>query len=71
MKKIIIPKTVIKEFIKKANLNRDSKGRHVETLCYLLGEKEGNENVVDTILFPRQVGTSSKVNDEGEKENHI
>ena len=64
MTKISFPSLAIEEFIKEARgnlVNNDI----VETMCYFLGKKSENDYLVDTVIFPHQTGTQSRVNDEG------
>ena len=64
MSKISIPSLAIQRFIKEARdnlINNDI----VETMCYFLANQSEDGHLVDTVIFPNQTGTQSRVNDEG------
>ena len=65
-KMYIIPEQLFREFRKVSSKNRSPcNGRHVETLAYLIGyQSEGNLIGTD-LVFPKQSGTSSHVDDIG------
>ena len=64
MATISIPSFAIKKFIKEARENHFSNDI-VETLCYFLASKSEEEYLVDTVIFPKQTATQSRVDDEG------
>lgn len=66
---IRLPKCILQKFLAIANENLDEKGQKIETLAYFLGDSESK--IIDTILFPRQFGTPSRVNDEGNANLYI
>ena len=49
----------------------DKDGNLIELMCYLFGDSSCDENnqsedqVVDCILYPKQISTASKVDDDG------
>ncbi len=55
-----VPPNVLNKFIQIAKENYIDGGQ-VETLCYFLGQNRE----VDTIIFPKQEGTESRVIDIG------
>ena len=61
--KYLISENVIREFLDVCK--RNSINGPLETLAFLLGYKIGNELVSTELVFPRQVGTQSKVEDKG------
>ena len=60
---ISLPRSILQHFVLTAYENYDEKGQKIETLAYFLGN--GETKVIDTILYPRQSATSTRVNDEG------
>ena len=64
-----IPKQLFTEFLKVAKNNCDHEG-HIETLAFLAGSREGDMLVASHLVFPKQVGTSSKVDDHGKFKYH-
>ena len=65
MERIKLPQSAIDEFLKVALQNVGPNGI-VETLAYFIGESDDDENCkVTKVLFPNQLGTVSKVDDEG------
>ena len=59
-----IPKELIDYFTKEALKNKDGKG-HVETLALVAGHLNGNQLVAKDLIFPKQNGTSSSVENLG------
>ena len=64
MAAIKIPQLALKRFILEAKKNLID-NHIVETLSYFLGDENEDEINVDTVLFPDQSATQSRVNDEG------
>ena len=61
-----IPTRFIDSFLDVANKNKSElDGRHVETLGFLIGTKEGNLITATDLIFPKQSGNSALVTDEG------
>ena len=54
-----IPSNVISEFMRRAS------EKNVQTLAFLAGFKDGNTITVADIVFPKQNGTKSKINEIG------
>ena len=66
MSKYSIPSDVIEKFSQVACHNRCSRtGNHIETLAYLVGHRNDNTLIATDLVFPTQVGTTTKVDDEG------
>ena len=61
----IYPQNVIDEFIKKAKDHKDDKGVPKELLAFVAGYKDGDVLIGTELIFPKQSGTSFKVDDEG------
>ena len=64
--KYFLPHKVLSTFLAHAvnNFSRtDSK--HVETLAFVIGRRNGNEVTATDIMFPQQEGTPSHVDDSG------
>ena len=59
-----IPKDLIDGFIKEALKNTDRNG-HIESLALVAGYWNGNELIAKDLIFPKQRGTSSSVEDLG------
>ena len=64
MAAIKIPQLALKRFILEAKKNLIDNDI-VETLSYFLGDENEDEINVETVLFPDQSATQSRVNDEG------
>ena len=62
--KIKLPQKALNTFYNEARRNACSYDTAKETLCYFLGDKS-DDVAVDTIIFPAQTATSTKVDDEG------
>ena len=63
----IIPEELLREFLKVSSNNRSPQdGRHVETLAYLIGYQSDGNLIGTDLVFPKQSGTSSRVDDLGE-----
>ena len=61
-----IPTKFIDSFLDVASKNTSElDGRHVETLGFLIGTKEGNLITATDLIFPKQRGNSALVTDEG------
>ena len=61
-----IPTKFINPFLDVAAKNKSQlDGRHVETLGFLIGTKEGNLITATYLIFPKQKGNSAFVTDEG------
>ena len=61
-----IPTKFIDSFLEVAAKNKSElDGRHVETLGFLIGTKEGNLITATDLIFPKQKGNSAIVSDEG------
>ena len=61
-----IPTKFINSFLDVAGKNKSQlDGRHVETLGFLIGTKEGNLITATDLIFPKQKGNSALVTDEG------
>ena len=65
MKPVVIPKAVQREFLARARANKDSTGRHVETLAFVMGYESEQGITATSLLFPVQTGNSARVTDEG------
>ena len=69
--KIVLPSQILQSFINEARQNCDPSEKILETLCYFIGHEEniqenGEENyIIESLLFPKQKGTASYVNDNG------
>ena len=62
-----IPSKFIDSFLSIATKNKSKlDGRHVETIGFLIGTKEGNLLTATDLIFPKQKGNSALVTDEGE-----
>ena len=61
-----IPSNVINLFVQEALKNVGANGKHLETLALLIGRKENNRIIAEEIIFPRQTGHDSNVDDNGE-----
>ena len=62
----IIPGQLLREFRKVSSNNRSPQdGRHVETLAYLIGYQSDGNLIGTDLIFPKQSGTSSHVDDIG------
>ena len=61
----IIPEELLREFRKVSSNNRSQDGRHVETLAYLIGYQSDGNLIGTDLVFPKQSGTSSHVDDIG------
>ena len=62
-----IPENLIQEFVKVSGKNYSSQdGKHIETLAFLVGYSDEFNNTKAThLIFPRQKGDASKVDDQG------
>ena len=61
-----IPTKFIDSFLEIAARNKSElDGRHVETLGFLIGTKEGNLITATDLIIPKQEGNSAIVKDEG------
>ena len=66
MKNYEIPAILIEEFLKVSSNNISSKDNlHVETLAFLIGTSNEETATATHLIFPRQNGGASHVNDEG------
>ena len=61
----IYPENVIDEFTKKAKNHKDDKGVPKELIAFVAGYKDGDVLIGTELIFPKQSGTSFKVDDEG------
>ena len=61
----IYPENVIDEFTKKARNHKDDKGVPKELIAFVAGYKDGDVLIGTELIFPKQSGTSFKVDDEG------
>ena len=59
-----IPKDLIDSFIKDALKNKGKNG-HIESLALVVGHRNGNQLIAKDLIFPKQRGTSSSVEDLG------
>ena len=59
-----IPKDLIDSFIKEALKNKGKNG-HIESLALVVGHWHGNQLIARDLIFPKQRGTSSSVEDLG------
>ena len=65
-RKITIPKTALETFISVSSKNfAQNSDLHIETLAFIIGYQDGERIVPTEILFPKQDGTQSKVDDNG------
>ena len=62
--KYIICEEIIKIFCKEALKNKSSNG-HIETLALVTGYWDGTSLIADGLIFPKQSGTSTEVEDLG------
>ena len=61
-----IPTKFIDSFLEVATKNKSElDGRHVESLAFLIGTKDGNLITGTDLIFPKQRGNSALVTDEG------
>ena len=61
-----IPTKFIDSFLEVAAKNKSKlDGKHIETLGFLIGTKEGNLITATDLIFPKQSGNSALVTDEG------
>ena len=62
-----IPKGLLEKFATEAKQNRSHKGDHRETLAFVAGcwGEQENEIIAKEVIFPKQKGTSSNVEDLG------
>ena len=70
--KYFLPHKVLSTFLAHAvnNFSRtDSK--HVETLAFVIGRRNGNEVTATDIMFPQQEGTPSHVDDTGNTKSYL
>ena len=64
--KYFLPEKVINTFLTHAVNNfYGTTSRHIETLAFVVGKKNGNEVTATDIMFPQQEGTPSHVSDSG------
>ena len=61
----LIPSNIINVFAEEALNNVGPNGRHLETLALLVGRRENGTIIADEIIFPKQTGFESFVNDDG------
>ena len=61
----IISSDLVSEIVKVSGSNRDQKGRHVETLAFLIGYFKDDNYIATNLIFPSQHGQANKVDDEG------
>ena len=61
----IYPENVIDEFTKKARNYKDDRGVPKELLAFVVGYKDGDVLIGTELIFPKQSGTSFKVDDQG------
>ena len=59
-----IPKDLIDSFIKEALKNKGTNG-HIECLALVAGQWNGNQLIAKDLIFPKQRGTSTSVEDLG------
>ena len=59
-----IPKDLIDSFVKEALKNKNTND-HIETLALVVGYRSGNQLVAKDLIFPKQKGTSTSVEDLG------
>ena len=66
MYKYKVPRDIIGSFhsVASENYSKDDK-KHIETLAFLAGFKEGNVFTVTNIVFPKQDGGPMQVDDKG------
>ncbi len=62
-----IPKGLLEKFATEAKQNRCYKGDHRETLAFVTGcwREQENDIIAKEVIFPKQRGTSSNVEDLG------
>ena len=61
-----IPTKFKNSFLEVASKNKSEfDGRHIETLGFLIGTKEGKLLTASDLIFPKQSGNSALVTDEG------
>ena len=62
-----IPNGLLEKFATEAKQNRTDKGDHRETLAFITGcwNEQENEIIAKEIIFPKQRGTSTEVEDLG------
>ena len=61
----IISSDLLAEFVKVSGSNRDQKGRHVETLAFLMGYFKDDNYIATNLIFPSQHGQVNRVDDRG------
>ena len=62
----IIGEDLLTQFMKVAVKNTSIQdGQHLETLAFLLGYSENDNLIATDLIFPKQHGQASKVDDEG------
>ena len=59
------PQKVITTFLYHAVNNHDEDGRHIETLAFVSGRRDGDDVTATDIMFPQQEGSSEHVDDAG------
>ena len=60
-----IPSNIINFFTEEALKNIGQNGKHLETLALLVGRRDNGVIVTEELVFPRQTGYESTVNDGG------
>ena len=61
----IISSDLVAQFVKVSGSNRDQKGRHVETLAFLMGYFKDDNYIATKLIFPSQHGQVNRVDDRG------
>ena len=59
-----IPRELLDSFITRALVNTDENG-HLETLALVAGHWDGKNLVANDLIFPKQKGTSTEIEDLG------
>ena len=67
----IISDDLISQFVKVAGNNTSIQdGQHLETLAFLLGYSENDNLIATDLIFPKQEGQASNVDDQGKVMMH-
>ena len=68
----ILPRDIIASFHSVASENYSKNDeKHIESLAFLAGYKEGNSVTVTDIVYPKQDGTPMRVDDLGKQKSLI
>ena len=65
MNHIKIPESIVSEFVEVSSKNFSRDSGHIETLAFLVGYKNDNDVIATELIFPKQLGTPTKVDDLG------